>query len=100
MSMRTSHMQLLNEWRNAVVRDADRMYVGKDGRKFNMSLSNDLPGVPQRQGRNSATSAIPTWRSAALLLGLPLDNPGRRVSDGREQRRQFLKIAGLTAAGD
>lgn len=39
--MRTSHMQLLNDWRDAVVRDADRVYVGKDGKKYSMSLTND-----------------------------------------------------------
>lgn len=38
--MRTSHMQILNDWRNWVVRDADRVYINENGKAFNMSLSN------------------------------------------------------------
>jgi hypothetical protein len=39
--MRTTHMQILNDWRDWVVRGTDRVYVTGDGRKFNMSLSNE-----------------------------------------------------------
>ncbi len=39
--MRASHMQLLDHWRNSVVRDADRIYVGLNGKKYTMSLTND-----------------------------------------------------------
>jgi len=39
--MRTSHMQLLNQWRDAVVRDQDRIFVGANGKKFQMSLTNE-----------------------------------------------------------
>lgn len=39
--MRSSHMQVLNDWRNDVVRDGQRIYVGLNGKKFSMSLSND-----------------------------------------------------------
>jgi hypothetical protein len=35
-----NHMQLLNEWRDAVVRDGERRYVNLEGKEFNMSLSN------------------------------------------------------------
>ncbi|KIX13463.1 sulfate reduction electron transfer complex DsrMKJOP subunit DsrJ [Dethiosulfatarculus sandiegensis] len=38
--MRTEHMQILNQWRDDVVRDADRLYVADNGKKFEMSLSN------------------------------------------------------------
>jgi len=38
--MKTSHMQLLNEWRDSVVREGNRLYVAINGRKFDMSLSN------------------------------------------------------------
>jgi len=38
--MTANHMQLLNEWRNAVVRDSERIYVNAEGKEFNMSLSN------------------------------------------------------------
>ena len=37
--MRANHMSLLDEWRDSVVRDADRMYTGTNGKSFNMSLS-------------------------------------------------------------
>ena len=39
MFMRTEHTKLLNEWRNLVVREGQRVYTAPDGRKFNMSLS-------------------------------------------------------------
>jgi len=37
--MKTQHMDLLNKWRDDVVRDNDRVFVADDGRKFNKSLS-------------------------------------------------------------
>jgi len=37
--MRANHMSLLDEWRDSVVRDADRKYTGTNGETFNMSLS-------------------------------------------------------------
>ena len=37
--MRANHMSLLDEWRDAVVRDADRIYVAANGKSFHMSLS-------------------------------------------------------------
>jgi hypothetical protein len=40
--MRTEHMQLLNNWRDSVVREGNRGYMGDDGtRRFNMSLQNE-----------------------------------------------------------
>jgi hypothetical protein len=39
--MRAEHMQLLNNWRDAVVRDADRGYISDTNHKrFDMSLQN------------------------------------------------------------
>ena len=38
--MKTEHMQLLDEWREAVVREGQRVYVNPMGKSFNMSLSN------------------------------------------------------------
>jgi hypothetical protein len=38
--MRKEHMQLLNDWRTWVTRDAIRGYVNTEGAKFNMSLQN------------------------------------------------------------
>ncbi len=39
--MRTEHMQLLNNWRDSVVRDYNRGYISNANHKrFNMSLQN------------------------------------------------------------
>jgi hypothetical protein len=40
--MRTEHMQLLNNWRDSVVRDGNRQYVSSaTGKHYNMSLQNE-----------------------------------------------------------
>ena len=38
--MKAEHMQLLDVWRDAVVREGKRIYVNPAGKEFNMSLSN------------------------------------------------------------
>ncbi|MBM4325770.1 MAG: cytochrome C [Deltaproteobacteria bacterium] len=38
--MRSTHMSLLNNWRDWVVRDGNRIYTGLEGKKYNMSLQN------------------------------------------------------------
>ena len=38
--MRPYHMDLLNEWRDEVVRNGERVHVAPDGRKYDRSLSN------------------------------------------------------------
>ena len=38
--MKAEHMQLLDVWRDAVVRRGDRTYVNPSGKEFNMSLTN------------------------------------------------------------
>lgn len=38
--MKAGHMQLLDIWRDKVVRGASRIYVNESGKSFNMSLSN------------------------------------------------------------
>jgi hypothetical protein len=37
--MRAAHMDLLDSWRDAVVRDGSRQYVAADGQRHEMSLS-------------------------------------------------------------
>jgi len=37
--IKTEHMQLLNEWRDAVVREGRRTYNSPNGKSYNMSLS-------------------------------------------------------------
>lgn len=38
--MTAEHMQLLDVWRESVVRKAERIYVSPEGKEYNMSLSN------------------------------------------------------------
>ncbi len=38
--MRNSHMAMLNEWRDLVVREGNRIYVGFNGKEHPISLSN------------------------------------------------------------
>ena len=38
--MKANHMQLLNTWRQAVVREGESVYVASDGKNYRMSLSN------------------------------------------------------------
>ena len=38
--IREQHMKLLDEWRQEVVRDAERVYMSADGRTFDKSLQN------------------------------------------------------------
>jgi hypothetical protein len=38
--MRESHMTLLDDWRQSVVRDGDRIHTAPDGKKYMRSLSN------------------------------------------------------------
>ena len=42
--MRDTHMQILNEWRNAAVRDGERIYVNSKGKKYVKSLTNTCMG--------------------------------------------------------
>lgn len=42
--MKDKHMQVLDLWRDSVVRAARRVYVADDGRTFNMSLQNTCMG--------------------------------------------------------
>ena len=43
-TMRLSHMDLLDKWRDSVVRDGERIYVAEDGTKYNMSLTHTCLG--------------------------------------------------------
>jgi hypothetical protein len=38
--MKTEHMQLLDTWRDEVVRNGNRVYINPDGKAYEMSLSN------------------------------------------------------------
>jgi hypothetical protein len=38
--MRANHMQLLDDWRNSVVRDGNRIFINSRGERIDMSLQN------------------------------------------------------------
>lgn len=38
--MKGEHMKLLNDWRDSVVREGGRIYIGDGGKKFDISLQN------------------------------------------------------------
>lgn len=38
--MRAEHMQILNDWRDSVVRDGNRIYTSRSGEQYSMSLQN------------------------------------------------------------
>lgn len=38
--MRAEHMKMLNNWRDAVVRDGERIFVSSSGKQYDMSLQN------------------------------------------------------------
>jgi hypothetical protein len=38
--MRAEHMVMINNWRDAVVRDGNRLYTSNDGQQYTMSLQN------------------------------------------------------------
>ena len=38
--MKTEHMVMLNDWRDSVVRDGNRLYIATNGKEYAMSLQN------------------------------------------------------------
>jgi hypothetical protein len=48
--MRAYHMDLLNEWRDRVVRDNERVYVAADQARYDMSLSHTCLDCHQDKG--------------------------------------------------
>ncbi len=49
--MRSRHMELLNEWRNAVVRNGDHVYVATDGQRYEMKLTGTCLGCHKDPGK-------------------------------------------------
>jgi hypothetical protein len=47
--MTANHMDLLNDWRDQVVRDGDRFFVGADGVRRERSLSNTCLGCHENK---------------------------------------------------
>ncbi len=42
--MKANHMDLLNTWRDEVVRNGERVFTAQDGRKYNKSLTGNCLG--------------------------------------------------------
>lgn len=42
--MRAKHMELMNQWRNSVVREGKRVYTGFKGKSYDMSLTRTCLG--------------------------------------------------------
>ena len=49
--MKAEHMDLLDEWRDMVVREGKRVHVAPSGRKFEMSLSNTCMSCHSNKSR-------------------------------------------------
>ena len=50
--MKAWHMDLLNEWRDEVVRSRDRVYVTADGRRYEKSLTRTCLGCHQSKANS------------------------------------------------
>ncbi len=95
--MRPEHMQILNNWRDSVVRNGDRIYVSSSGKSFNDESSEYLHELPFEQ-EEILRPMSQLYGCYALLLDLPYRTEGERVMS--INRRQFLKLVGVsTVAG-
>ena len=93
--MRTSHMQLLNVWRDMVVRDGDRIYIAADGKHFNMSLTNTCLDCHASKVKfcdqcHNYLAVSPYCWDCHLV-------PKEKKVMGVD-RREFIKLAGISAA--
>ena len=48
--MKALHMDLLNKWRDSVVRDGNRVYVSSSGKRVQMSLTGTCLGCHEEKG--------------------------------------------------
>ena len=68
--IKTEHMQLLDVWRDTVVREGQRIYVNAEGKKFDMSLSNTC--LDCHSNKKEFCDRCHTYASVdPLLLRLP-----------------------------
>ena len=61
--MRDSHMTLINEWRDSVVRDGNRVYTNSQGKQYAMSLQNTC--LQCHQNRKNFCDRCHTYVSVA-----------------------------------
>ncbi|MGQ9694221.1 MAG: sulfate reduction electron transfer complex DsrMKJOP subunit DsrJ [Thermodesulfobacteriota bacterium] len=72
--MRASHMELLNAWREAVVRDGKHFYVNMEGKKISMNLSQTCLGCHSNKDKfcdvcHNFSGVKPTCWSCHLVPG-------------------------------
>ena len=68
--MTAMHMTLLNDWRDSVVREGNRMYVAANGKAYNMSLQRYVYAVSFEQ--SGVLRQVPRLHECeSVLLGLP-----------------------------
>lgn len=72
--MRASHMELLNAWREAVVRDGKYFYVNLEGEKISMNLSQTCLGCHSNKDKfcdvcHNFSGVKPTCWSCHLVPG-------------------------------
>ena len=80
--MKSSHMQLLNDWRDQAVREGKREYVSSTGKKFDISLQKHLHEVPHKEDR--VLRPMPQLcECRPQMLGLPYS--AFRNQRGREE---------------
>ncbi len=95
--MRANHMDLLNQWRDRVVReDQPHLRQRRHRARVRDEPAEDLSGLPLQQ--EPVLRFLPHLHGGhALLLGLPRGSRGGAVM--KSSRRGFLKFAGLSAVG-
>ncbi len=77
--MRANHMELLKEWRNAVVRTGNRVYIAGDGKKYEMSLQNTCldchANIPPKQVKTTSNqlSQVQFCNSCHSYVGVKPD---------------------------
>lgn len=59
--MRAKHMRLLNEWRDEVVRDGDRVYEASDGKKYDKSLTKTCMACHARVDADGKSASEATY---------------------------------------
>ena len=78
--MRAEHMQLLDIWRDSVVRESKRIYVNPEGKEFNMSLSNTC--LDCHSNKLNFVTAVTILLQSGPIAGLATLITRRRRANG------------------
>ncbi|MDP8238849.1 MAG: hypothetical protein P9X24_07150 [Candidatus Hatepunaea meridiana] len=71
--MRSSHMDILDDWRDIVIRDGKRVHTTPDGRKFNRSLSYVRPEPEANDSSVADTSLTKTHKKPEITRNSCMD---------------------------